>query len=172
MRKVRNNVPQDSSYTAGEVGMGVQRRTPSPLLLLPPNITCNLTPEEEAELARKIAERGDEGATVKLYCCCLEDVFYYFYRRTRGDVAETEDLTADTLIRAIEGLRRRSWAGQPFRIWLFAIAKNVFLEWLRAKSKQTTPIDRSRSYPVVKQEQMDMCQGRCTDEPVLNWSPW
>ena len=96
---------------------------------------CEMTQEEENKLARLIAEQGDEKATVTLYRCFLTNAFNYFYQRT-GSNHEAEDLTEETFLRAIKGLQRGTWSGHSFRAWFFTIAKNVFLEWLRARRSE------------------------------------
>ncbi len=125
------------------------------MLDLPPNITCNLTPEEEKALARQIAEQGDESATIRLYCCCLRDVFYYFFRRTRGNRSETEYLTQETLLRAIQQLRDGAWKGETFRPWLFGIAQNVLREWWRSNKGWSTTAGRNGSHPADEKEQLE-----------------
>lgn len=148
---------QDTSYSGSEANSGGQTflRTPSPMLLPPADIHYALTQEEESVLAKQIAEYGDEYATVKLYKSCLKDVFYYFYRKTQADIPETEDLTSETLLRAMEGLRDGSWSGQPFRAWLFIIAKYVFFEWLRAKQKRSASTRRSDASVTTEMEQVE-----------------
>jgi RNA polymerase sigma factor (sigma-70 family) len=145
-------------------------RTPSPLLLLPPNLTCDLTPEEENALARQIALLDDEGASTKLYNCCLGMMFRIFYRKTWGDIPETEDLINETLMRAWEELRKGSWSGEAFRPWLFGIARNVFREWLRAKPKQSDSTDRNGSSPSDNVEQID--QADLFDEVLIKDILW
>lgn len=125
------------------------------MLLPPPDTACKMTQEEEDALARRVAEQGDENATIKLYKCCLTDVFYYFYRKTWNDVHETEDLTEDTFLRAVEGLRNGTWSGQLFRAWLFTIARNVFFEWLRRIKRHSAPSRRNGSHPAAEEQQAE-----------------
>lgn len=33
-------------------------------------------------------------------------------------------------------------------------------------------LDTSTTFPLIPPLEMQMCQGRCNDEPVLNWPPW
>jgi RNA polymerase sigma factor (sigma-70 family) len=147
-------VKRKSLSAESEAGVWSQG-TQSPMLLLPPDITCDLTPEEETALARQIAEYGDESATKRLYCCCLAVVYYYFLSKTRGNRSETEYLTQETLIRAVQGLRNGTWAGEEFRHWLFGIRRIVFLEWWRGTHRWPTIAGRNESRPEDEMEQLE-----------------
>lgn len=145
---------QEQPYTESEASIMRRQRAQSSMLL-PPNINCNLTPEEENALAWQIAEQGDESATSKLYSCCLWDVYSYFHRKTWGDVPETENLTQETFVRAIQGLRNGSWSGQLYRPYLFGIARNVYFEWLRANPKRSASAHPNGSHPAIEEEHFE-----------------
>lgn len=91
-----------------------------------------LTELEANELAKQ-AGQGNQEATGQLYDAYVGNIYYYFYRRTKNR-QEAEDLTSETFTRALKRLRDGTWPDHPFRAWLFGIAKNVFLEWLRKQS--------------------------------------
>ena len=113
----------------------------------------NSSPEED-DLARCVAKYKDVDAADKLYECHLNGVYHYFLRRT-ANVSDTEDLTADTFVRAIEGLLNEAWPGQPFRAWLFGIARNVYFEWLRSVKRRSALEQHSSSRKRSRGEHTD-----------------
>jgi len=100
--------------------------------------TKTLTIEEELTLARLIGQ-GDVKATIRLYEYHLDGVYRYFHRRI-NDISEVEDRTSETFCRAWEGLRDGTWPGQPFRYWLYGIARHVYFAWLREKTQKSVPL--------------------------------
>jgi RNA polymerase sigma-70 factor (ECF subfamily) len=94
-----------------------------------------LTDLEANELAAQVRQ-GKQEAGSKLYDAYVEDIYYYFYRRTKNkDVAQ--DLTSDTFLSAIKELLNGTWSGDLFPIWLAGIAKDVFVEWRKIQPKRS-----------------------------------
>lgn len=63
-----------------------------------------------------------------------------FIRRLAPRGAPIEDLTQETLARALETLPRRQKPG-PLATWLFGVAANVCREQRRARERQEVPVD-------------------------------
>lgn len=61
---------------------------------------------------------------------------YGFIFRMVGDAHAAEDLSQDTFVKIWKNLRRYD-VTKPFRTWLFAIAKNVAIDYLRKKKNPT-----------------------------------
>jgi RNA polymerase sigma-70 factor (ECF subfamily) len=78
----------------------------------------------------KAAQRGDAEAFAKLYESYFERVLHYVVARV-GNRAEAEDLAGDVFIRAYEALGTYQWRGLPFSTWLFRIAHNRVVDYLR-----------------------------------------
>ena len=79
--------------------------------------------------AHRVAER-DLGASrdgplsfEQLYDAHFDDIFRYVLHRV-ADVAEAEDLTAQTFFKAFKGLPRFRWADGSVTSWLYRIATN------------------------------------------------
>jgi len=74
---------------------------------------------------------GDEAAFRSLVERHLRPV-YGFIRRFMGDAAEAQDISQEVFIRLWKNLGQYR-DGQSFKAWLFAIARNASVDWLRRK---------------------------------------
>ncbi len=78
------------------------------------------------------AQQCDPEAFGKLYECYADRVYGYILLKI-GDAADAEDLTEQVFVRALEKINSYSWRGVPFIAWLFRIARNQVIDYLRAK---------------------------------------
>lgn len=81
---------------------------------------------EDADTARQIArfQSGDHEAFSVLYTRYFERVYAYL-RVVLKDHHEAEDLTQDVFVRVLKALPSYERRSQPFRAWLFVIARNA-----------------------------------------------
>jgi RNA polymerase sigma-70 factor, ECF subfamily len=87
---------------------------------------------DEARLVER-ARRGDRGAVETLLEPWKKQLFGYVYRMVTHR-EDAEDLLQETLVRAIDQIRR--FRGEaPFKTWLFGIATHVALDHLRKKKR-------------------------------------
>ena len=97
---------------------------------------------EEESLVRR-AQQQDQQAFAQLYEEHFDKIYRYVALRI-GDRAEAEDITQQFLLKALRYISSFLWKGTPFSAWLFRIAHNQVVDYLRKKSKQATvPIDDS-----------------------------
>lgn len=89
--------------------------------------------QRERELVRR-AQQGDREAFAVLYEEHFEGIYRYIFVRIR-DQAETEDLTQQVFLAALEALPSYRWRGVPFSSWLFRIAHNRVVDYMRKASK-------------------------------------
>lgn len=85
------------------------------------------------------ARAGDEAAFAALSGPLRREIRVHCYRMT-GSFTESEDLTQETMLRAwrrIDSVRAQS----AFRAWLYRIATNVTLDWLRGQPRRLLPYD-------------------------------
>jgi RNA polymerase sigma-70 factor, ECF subfamily len=112
------------------------------MLALP--MTLNTTAETEtARIARGLRERDPEFLAGLVERCQHRLVRYLLYLTGRRDYAE--DLAQETWIRVLQ--RGSQYNGrQPFDPWLFAIARNLAIDYLRKKLKavQTVSLPEDR----------------------------
>ena len=97
---------------------------------------------EEESLVRR-AQQQDQQAFAQLYEEHFDKIYRYVALRM-GDRVEAEDITQQVFLKALRSISTFRWKGIPFSAWLFRIAHNQVVDYLRKKTKQATvPIDDS-----------------------------
>ena len=66
------------------------------------------------------------------------DKIYRYIAVKVGDRMEAEDITQQVFLKAIKSISSFKWRGFPFSSWLFRIAHNQVVDYLRKKKKQAT----------------------------------
>ena len=103
--------------------------------------------EQVAELVAR-AQRGDADADAHLYEADAPRVLRFLRRRFDGPEEQVEDLTADVFVKVFEKLDRYVERGLPFTAWLYRLAYNTLLDYLRVqKGRYTNPIDDATELP-------------------------
>ncbi len=88
----------------------------------------------------KQAKPGAE-TLAELFETEYERIVRYFYARI-GDGAAAEELASDVFVRALERIDPFEWRGIPIQAWLFRIAHNMTVDYLRKYSgKRPAPIE-------------------------------
>ena len=89
------------------------------------------------------AQQGDREAFAQLYESHFDKIYRYVILRI-GNQMEAEDMTQQVFLKALRSIRSFKWKGIPFSAWLFRIAHNLVVDYLRRKGKQVTiPLDKS-----------------------------
>jgi RNA polymerase sigma factor (sigma-70 family) len=102
-----------------------------------------------------VAARSDPEAFAAFYALTAERVVAYFYRRILCPYTST-DLMAETFARAYEHRRRFDPAGGSAIAWVFGIAGNLYLGWLRTASVGNRARRRLRlETPVLLDEDLE-----------------
>ncbi len=115
----------------------------------------------DAELITR-AQRGEESAIGLLYDRHRESIFRYLWIRL-DDRQLAEDLTGDVFMRMLDALPRYRLQGLPFRAWLYRIAHNLLVDYVRKMNHQATvPID------VVEEQRADDDLDQTVDLRRLN----
>lgn len=104
----------------------------------------------EAELVKQ-ARQGDADAFARLYDAHINEVYQFIYYRVSSDRDTAEDLTSQVFLKAWHGLPRYQLRGVPFRAWLFQIARNLVIDYYRARKDEVSlePYALSRPDPAV-----------------------
>lgn len=94
-----------------------------------------MTRDEESRIVQKVI-RGDVNAFEKLVLEYEKSVYNIALRMT-GNSEDASDMTQEAFIKAYNSLQ--SFRGDSkFSVWLFRIATNVCLDFLRSKSRKPT----------------------------------
>jgi len=100
--------------------------------------------QDETDLARQALR--DVEAFAELYRRNLKRVYRYHMAHT-GNTKDAEDLTSQTFIAALEGLRSFRGSGS-FAAWIMGIASRKRLMFLRGRgSKPEVPLEAALNYP-------------------------
>ncbi len=87
--------------------------------------------QEEKDLAIR-ATAHDRDAFGQLYDRYVTKIYQYVYYKV-GSASEAEDLTAQVFLRAWEAIGGYEWREHPFSAWLFRIARNLVVDYHRAR---------------------------------------
>ena len=89
------------------------------------------------------AKQGDQKAFTQLYEEHFDRIYRYVALRI-GDKMEAEDVTQQVFLNALQSISSFKWKGIPSAAWLFRIAHNQVVDYLRKKKKQAAvPLDES-----------------------------
>ena len=91
--------------------------------------------QQEEESLIQWAKQGDQKAFAQLYEEHFDRIYRYVALRI-GDRIEAEDMTQQVFLKALKSISSFKWKGVPFAAWLFRIAHNQVVDYLRKKKKQ------------------------------------
>ena len=98
--------------------------------------------QDEESLVQRAKQR-DEAAFAQLYEEYFDKIYRYVTIRM-GDKMEAEDITQQVFLNAIKAISSFRWKGVPFSAWLFRIANNQAVDYLRKKKKRVSiPLEES-----------------------------
>ena len=98
--------------------------------------------QDEESLVRR-AKQGDQQAFAQLYEEHFDRIYRYVVIRI-GDKMEAEDMTQQVFLKAFQSISSFKWKGTPFSAWLYRIAHNQVVDYLRKKGRQNAiPLDES-----------------------------
>ena len=103
---------------------------------------------DEARLVHR-AKSGDSEAFAQLYDAYVERVYRYILFRVSENVT-TEDLVSQVFLKAWQSLDRYKIGSSPFIAWLYTIARNLVIDYHRAK-KEMFPLEDARALPSERQ---------------------
>lgn len=99
--------------------------------------------QDEESLVRR-AKELDQQAFAQLYEEHFDRIYRYVALKI-GDRTEAEDVTQQVFLNALQSISSFKWKGVPFAAWLFRIAHNQVVDYLRKKKrKPVTLFDESR----------------------------
>jgi RNA polymerase sigma-70 factor (ECF subfamily) len=81
------------------------------------------------------ANQKDQAAFGELYERYAPRVQSYMTHHLNGRAQEAEDLTADVFAKVFERLDRYEFRGVPFSAWLFRVARNQLVDYMRRRPR-------------------------------------
>ena len=97
--------------------------------------------QDEESLVRR-AQRHDQEAFAQLYEEHFDKIYRYVTLRI-GNETEAEDMAQQVFLNALQSISSFKWKGIPFSAWLFRIAHNQVVDFLRRKKRIAVPLDES-----------------------------
>jgi RNA polymerase sigma-70 factor (ECF subfamily) len=125
--------------------------------------------QRQDELVRR-AKAGDADALSQLHAEHAERVYRYFLPRLDGRAEQAEDLTSEVFLRMLQRLGRYESRGLPFSAWLFRIAHNLLVDYVRRQPRDLhLPLDAAQDALAPRGEQeLHRVADRCDLTRALN----
>jgi RNA polymerase sigma-70 factor (ECF subfamily) len=92
--------------------------------------------QDEESLVRRAQQRDSE-AFARLYEAYFDKIYRYIATRVRND-SEAEDLTQQVFMKMLQSISSFKFQGAPFSSWLYRIAHNQVIDFMRQQNKKTT----------------------------------
>ena len=97
--------------------------------------------QNEESLVRR-AQQHDQEALAQLYEEHFDKIYRYVTLRI-GNEMEAEDVTQQVFVNTLQSISSFKWRGISFSAWLFRIAHNQAVDYLRKKKRAALPLDES-----------------------------
>ncbi|MBA7716003.1 ECF RNA polymerase sigma factor SigW [subsurface metagenome] len=97
--------------------------------------------QDEESLVRR-AQHRDQEAFAQLYEEHFDKIYRYVTFKI-GNETEAEDMTQQVFLNALKSISSFKWKGIPFSAWLFRIAHNQVVDYLKSKKRTAVPLDES-----------------------------
>ena len=99
--------------------------------------------QDEESLVRR-AQKHDQAALTQIYEENFDRIYRYIVLKI-GERTEAEDMTQQVFLSAFKSISSFKYRqGTPFSAWLYRIAHNQVVDYIRKKSKRpTVPLDES-----------------------------
>jgi RNA polymerase sigma-70 factor (ECF subfamily) len=97
--------------------------------------------QDEESLVRR-AQKQDQEAFAQIYEEYFDKIYRYITLKI-GDAVEAEDLTQQVFLNSLRSISSYRWKGKPFSAWLYRIAHNQVVDYLRKKKKTAVPLEET-----------------------------
>ena len=85
---------------------------------------------------------GDSMAFEHLFNRYRDSIYQLYLQRTGGNVDDTDDLLQEAFVKAYLNLHRYK-PDYTFGQWIYTIARNTFIDYVRRKREDTVPLDKT-----------------------------
>jgi RNA polymerase sigma-70 factor (ECF subfamily) len=98
--------------------------------------------QDEENLVRR-AQQNDQVALAQIYEDNFDRIYRYIVIKI-GDRTEAEDMTQQVFLNVLKSISSYKFRGMPFTSWLYRIAHNQVVDYLRKKSRRNiVPLNES-----------------------------
>jgi RNA polymerase sigma-70 factor (ECF subfamily) len=94
---------------------------------------------QDEEILVQRAKQKDQNAFAQLYEEYFDKIYRYVTLKI-GDRIEAEDMTQQVFLKAHQSISSFKWKGTPFSAWLYRIAHNLVVDYMRKKSKRPSTL--------------------------------
>lgn len=102
-----------------------------------------MTNKEDIQEIVEEARKGTESAFKKLLNTYWSDVYRFQFAKTNNE-NEAEDITIKTFAKAFDKISLYN-DNYNFKTWLISISKNIFIDSIRGKKKETVSLTKNNS---------------------------
>jgi RNA polymerase sigma-70 factor, ECF subfamily len=95
------------------------------------------TPLQDEEGLVRRAQKQDTTAFAQLYEAYFDKIYRYIALRIRNEM-EAEDLTQQVFMKVLQSISSYKNQGVPFSSWVYRIAHNLVIDFLRQQNKKAT----------------------------------
>ncbi len=117
-----------------------------------------LTPSSQPADERLLVEAAQANLSKfdTLYELHFDRVYFFIVSRVH-DRAVAEDLTSEVFHKALANLSKYQWRGTPFSAWLFRIASNAVVDYLKRaeREQQTDELEHPLTQPDLSSIDLD-----------------
>jgi RNA polymerase sigma-70 factor, ECF subfamily len=99
-------------------------------------IPGSLSLQDEESLVQR-AQKQDNQAFAQLYEAYFDKIYRYISFRVRNEM-ESEDLTQQVFMKVLNSISSYQNQGVPFSSWVYRIAHNVVVDFMRQQNKKAT----------------------------------
>ena len=92
---------------------------------------------QDEEVLVQRAQQKDNQAFAQLYEAYFEKIYRYISFRVRNEM-EAEDMTQQVFMKVLNSISTYKSKGVPFSSWIYRIAHNLVVDFMRQQNKKTT----------------------------------
>jgi RNA polymerase sigma-70 factor, ECF subfamily len=97
----------------------------------------NILPLQDEELLVQRAQQQDSEALTRIYEAYFDKIYRYLVVRVRNET-EAEDLTQQVFMKVLQSISSYKSKGVPFSSWIYRIAHNQMVDFMRQQNKKAT----------------------------------
>lgn len=112
--------------------------------------------QDEQSLVRR-AQQKDAQALTQLYEAYFDKIYRYIAMRIRNEM-EAEDMTQQVFMKMLQSISSYKSQGVPFSSWIYRIAHNQVIDFLRQQNKKATVDIDNLSLPSVGDDPQHMVE--------------